>query len=139
MWHLKRVLERLPPGPADRGEIVTYLKTLIDWLSTDPWPRDLRFSGPILNPAAIERKLRITTTGRAWEKDLDADRLAQQCKRLIILGGPGAGKTWLAKRTARRCAEAALASLAAGETIDEVELPLYTDMFVFVQRKWRHP
>ena len=126
MWHLRRVLDLLPPGPARRGEIVAYLRTLIDWLSIDPWPHDLRFSGPMLNPAAIERKLRVTATAQALEKDLDADKLAQQCQRLVILGGPGAGKTWLAKRTARRCAEAALAALAAGGAIDEVELPLYT-------------
>ena len=44
----------------------------------------------------------------------------------MILGGPGSGKTWLAKRTARRCAEDALEGLAAGGTLDEVELPLYT-------------
>ena len=116
MGQLKRVLDRLPPGPAHRGEIAVYLKTLIDWLNTDPWPRDRRFGGPVLTPAAIERKLRITATGRAREQDLDADELAQQCQRLVILGGPGSGKTWLAKRTARRCAEDALEALAAGGT-----------------------
>jgi hypothetical protein len=49
-----------------------------------------------------------------------------QCQRLIILGGPGSGKTWLAKRTVRRCAEEGLESLARGMSLDEVELPLYT-------------
>ena len=43
-----------------------------------------------------------------------------------MLGGPGSGKTWLARRTARLCAEAALEALAAGALLDEVELPLYT-------------
>ena len=38
LGYLKRMLERSPPGPADRGEIVIYLNTLISWLSTDPWP-----------------------------------------------------------------------------------------------------
>ena len=126
MDQLKLVLDRLPPGPAGRGEIAVYLRTLIDWLNTDPWPRDPRFGGPVLTPAAIERKLRVTATGRDGEQDLDADGLAQQCGRLVILGGPGAGKTWLAKRTARRCAEDALQVLAAGGTLEEVELPLYT-------------
>ena len=126
MEQLKLVLDRLPPGPARRGEIAVYLRTLIDWLNTDPWPRDPQFGGPVLTPAAIERKLRVTATGRVREQDLDADGLAQQCGRLVILGGPGAGKTWLAKRTARRCAEDALEVLAAGGTLEEVELPLYT-------------
>ena len=97
MDQLKLVLDRLPPGPAGRGEITVYLQALIDWLSSDPWPRDPQFGGSVLTPAAIERKLRITTQGRDREQDLDADALAQQCERLVILGGPGAGKTWLAK------------------------------------------
>ena len=125
MDQLKLVLDRLPPGCAGRGEIEVYLRTLIDWLNTDPWPRDPQFGGPVLTPAAIERKLRVTATGRV-EQDLDADGLARQCARLVILGGPGSGKTWLAKRAARRCAEDALEALAAGRTLEEVELPLYT-------------
>ena len=126
MDQLKLVLDRLPPGSAGRGEIAVYLRTLIDWLSSDPWPRDPQFGGSVLTPAAIERKLRVTATGRDGEQNLDADGLAQQCGRLVILGGPGSGKTWLAKRTARRCAEDALEVLAAGGTLEEVELPLYT-------------
>ena len=126
MDQLKLVLDRLPEGPAGRGEIAVYLRTLIDWLNTDPWPRDSQFGGPVLTPAAIERKLRVTATGRERGQDLDADGLAQQCVRLVILGGPGSGKTWLAKRTARRSAEDALEVLAAGGTLEEVELPLYT-------------
>ena len=126
MDQLKLVLDRLPPGPAGRGEIAVYLRTLIDWLSADPWPRDPQFGGPVLTPAAIERKLRITATGRVREQGLDADWLARQCMRLVILGGPGSGKTWLARRTARRGAEDALEVLAAGGTLEEVELPLYT-------------
>ncbi len=126
MEQLKLVLDRLPPGSAVRGEIAVYLRTLIDWLNTDPWPRDPQFCGPVLTPAVIERKLRITAQGRDRGHDLDADGLAQQCMRLVILGGPGSGKTWLAKRTARHCAEDALQVLAAGGTLDEVELPLFT-------------
>jgi len=122
----KRVLDRLSPGPAQRGEIAVYLTALIGWLNTDPWPQDERFRGSVLTPAAIERKLRLTSAGDAGGEDLDADELAQQCHRLVILGGPGSGKTWLAKRTARRCAEEALEALSQGAGLDDVELPLYT-------------
>jgi len=84
----KRVLERLP-GPAGRGEITIYLQTLIAWLNTDLWPH--RFGDEALAPAAIERKLRVSAADSAREQD--ADVLARQCQRLVILGGPGSGKT----------------------------------------------
>lgn len=111
------------PDASQHGEIALYLRTLIEWLNTDPWPR--WFDGPGLSPAAIERKLRIAN-GREDGHYLDADELARRCARLIVLGGPGSGKTWLARRTARMCAETALERLTAGDTLDEVELPLYT-------------
>ena len=126
MSELGRVLDRLPPGPADERQVTVYLAALIRWLDTDPWPSDTRFAGPALTPAAIERKLRIVSDNGQVEQDLDADDLARQCIRLVIVGGPGSGKTWLARRTARLCAEAALDRLAAGALTDEVELPLYT-------------
>ena len=125
MGHLRRALDRLPPGRAGAGEVLVYLKILIGWLNTDPWPQDARF-GPELTPAVIERKLRIVTTQGRDERESEADDLASRCARLVVLGGPGSGKTWLAKRTARRCAEAALNALTAGAGLDEVELPLYT-------------
>ena len=118
------VMDRLPPGPADLNEIKIYLRTLIGWLNADPWPQGQRLGGPVLTPAAIERQLRVSTTSPPGEQD--ADELARQCSRLVILGGPGSGKTWLAKRTARICAEDALAALEAGAALDEVELPLFT-------------
>jgi len=125
MRQLDRMLDRLPPTAADSSQIAVYLRTLISWLSSDPWPQRRRFGGPALTPAGIERKLRISRAG-ADEKDLDADDLAGRCERLVVLGGPGSGKTWLAKRTARRCAQKALHALAAGATLAEVELPIYT-------------
>ena len=124
MSQLVRVLERLPPDPAGQHELTVYLAGLARWLSTDPWPEDTRFGGSALIPAAIERNLRIADSRVG--QDLSADDLARRCTRLVVLGGPGSGKTWLAKRSARLCAEAALDALAAGAGTDEVELPLYT-------------
>ncbi|MGH3222927.1 MAG: NACHT domain-containing protein, partial [Streptosporangiaceae bacterium] len=125
MEKLERVLNRLPSDTAQRFEIAAYLRTLIAWLNSDPWPRDRRFDGPVLTPGVIERKLRMMAWNQTDRQDLDADALARQCHRLVVLGGPGSGKTWLAKRTVRRCAQEALQALGAGETLDEVELPLY--------------
>jgi hypothetical protein len=92
MDHIKRIVDRLPPSSAQRGEITVYLRTLIEGLNSDPWPQDRRFDGPVLAPAAIERKLRAATagtkTGQPDEENLDADDLAQRCGRLVVLGGP---------------------------------------------------
>jgi hypothetical protein len=123
---LARVLNRLPSGPADEDDVALYLAALIGWLNSDPWPRHPEFAGPELTPAAIERKLSIAGGGSGFGENLDADELGRQCSRLVVLGGPGSGKTWLAKRTARLCAEAALQALEGGATLEEVELPLYT-------------
>jgi hypothetical protein len=123
---LSRVLDRLPPGPADRGEVAVYLAALIRWLNSDPWPQDPRFAGMVLTPADVEQKLRIAVREGEDELELDADVLGRRCTRLVVLGAPGSGKTWLARRTARLCAEAALQALAVGAMPDEVELPLYT-------------
>ncbi len=125
MTQLGLVLDRLPAGAAGREEVALYLAALIRWMNTDPWPRDPRLNGPVLTPAAIERRLIVTDVGMGGEH-LDADELAQRCKRLVVLGGPGSGKTWLARRTARRCADAALESLTAGADLDDIELPLFT-------------
>jgi hypothetical protein len=125
MAHLQRALDRLPPGAAERGEVVVYLRTLAEWLNTDPWPQDRRFSGHPLTPAVLERELRAAVRDGAGWQVMNADVLASQCERLVVLGRPGSGKTWMARRMARRCAEAALDALAEGQALDEVELPLY--------------
>jgi hypothetical protein len=126
---LFQALAQLLPGTAQRGEIAAYLTALIDWLSTDPWPHDRRFGSRALRPAVMERRLRLRARAAGWKGEqeaLDADEIAQQCHRLVILGGAGSGKTWLAKRVARHCAENALEALNCGKAVDEVELPLYT-------------
>jgi len=61
MCELTRVLDRLPPGPADPGHVAVYLAALIRWLNADPWPQDTRFAGPALAPAVIERKLELAS------------------------------------------------------------------------------
>ena len=55
---------------------------------------------------------------------LYADDLTGRCARPVVLGGPGSGKTWLARRSARLSAQAALRALNDGADVDQVELPL---------------
>ena len=94
LGQVARVLDRLPPGPADHGEVAVYLATLIRWLSTDTWPQDVRFAGPALSAASIERKLKIADDNDRSEqdKDHDADELARQCLRLVVLRTPDIGQ-----------------------------------------------
>ena len=122
----RQAMNRLPPGPADLNEIKIYLKTLVHWLNTDPWPQDPRLGGPVLTPATLERKLQVSSVSPTGQQNIDADELSRRCSRLVILGSSGSGKTWLAMRTARICAEKALKGLEDEATLDEVELPLYT-------------
>ena len=92
MDQLKLVLDRLPPGSAGRGEFAVYLRTLIDWLSTDPWPRDPQFGGSVLTPAAIERKLRVTATGRVARAGPRRRRAGTAVQAAGHLGRAGLGQ-----------------------------------------------
>jgi NACHT domain len=124
MRQLRQILDLMPPRPAGRGELAIYLSTLIDWLSMDPWPRDQRFSGSVLNAAGLECSMSLRAIKPTSSAAFPADDLARS-DRVVVLGGPGSGKTWLAKRTARLCAANALHALVAGDSLDDIELPLY--------------
>ena len=131
---LDLILARIPPGPADRREVMVYLAALIRWLNSDPWTQGSQWTQQALTPADIERKLRVADSGGSG-RDLDADELGRDCSRLVVLGGSGSGKTWLAKRTARLSAEAALVRLVDGADLGEVELPLYTTCAGLAEQK----
>ena len=97
---------------------------LVEAMDADPWPGEGLSPGPVLSPSQIERRLWVS--GDHVMEFEDADELCRRCSRLVIIGGSGTGKTWLARRAARRCAEAALDRLQAGVPVAEVELPVFT-------------
>ncbi len=110
------------------AEVMAYLRTRIaDW-DVSVWHPDQQA------PSALERQLLVRDTGRdpgggGSEHGggvISAAEALNGQRMLVVLGGPGAGKTWLARRYAREAAQAALKALENGADLDEVELPLFT-------------
>jgi hypothetical protein len=124
--HLERILRRLPPGPATRSGVVAYLRSLVEVLDRDPWPRQAFSTARAPTPSRLERHLRTLSQSSGKEVERSADELAARCVRLVVLGGTGSGKTWLSKRIARNAAKRALKELDLGRSLDDVELPLWT-------------
>ena len=105
------------------AEVRTYLQVRIaDW--------DASYWFPTWHaPSAVEQRLRLReTSDRSGGDpgDLSAAEALEGQRMLVVLGAPGAGKTWLARRYAREAAYLALSELDAGALLDEVELPLLT-------------
>ncbi len=107
-------------GCASRGEIMRYLRARIgDW---DKSVLDLGGR----RPSVVRQQLRVVNDGVNDGRVLsEADALAGQA-RLVILGGPGSGKTWMVRQYARECAQSALQALREGAEIAQVELPVLT-------------
>lgn len=122
---------------ASREDYLTYLRIrLVDWDRHLWLPSNQMMS-------SLERGLRVRPSKpntRSSYKDLDtqinrqdaafgADDLAQAFagKRLLmVLGGPGSGKSWLVRRYARRAARAAIEQLEQGAPLEQVEIPILT-------------
>ncbi|MGL5827691.1 MAG: NACHT domain-containing protein [Nocardioides sp.] len=109
--------------PLGRSALLSaYLRTLINRLGADRWPADPRLGGPILRmgqhqvdlPARDVKRGRLVTAAEA-----------SRFRRLIVLGGPGAGKTWFAARAAIACAQDALHAITRGEDPHSVVLPVF--------------
>ena len=113
-----RLADRLPVGVADNLAIETYLTALCAVLDPDPWAQLLGGPGQSLQAAFKRRTVRARAAGTV----IGADAMADACERLLILGEPGMGKSWLARHLAMRAARQALQALAVG---DDVELPLF--------------
>ena len=100
-------------------ELEEYLsKRLADWDALT-WVEQGRA------PSIIERRMRVidnTDTRNA----IPAEEAVAGSRVLTVLGGPGSGKTWQARRYARTAAERALQQLRAGAGLDQLELPVLT-------------
>ena len=106
-----------------RQDLRDYLQSVVDNFSADNW-QFLRAGGQPVDVVSLERTLSVMTPGAEPDRVVNADALIDSVQRLVVLGGPGAGKTWFARRVARRVAARALKNLAAGAGLDEVEIPL---------------
>ena len=104
------------------GEVMAYLRTRIaDW-DVSVWHPDRQA------PSTLERRLRVRA-GRepsTGDPEMTAEDAPVNKRMMVVLGGPGSGKTWLAHRYARQAAQAALSRLEDGADLEEVELPLFT-------------
>ena len=107
----------------ERAVFLTYLRSLIDRLGSARWATDPRLGGPVLRLGQHDLELPA--------KDVNRNRLvtaadASRFSRLVVLGGPGAGKTWFAARAAIACAQQAVEALDAGADPRVVRIPLFT-------------
>ena len=117
-------------GVADRHELIDYLeKQIPDW-DYSPWTQGREWTQD-RRPSQLERTLEIADKQRTMSP---AEAL-EGVWLLTVLGGPGSGKTWLARRLAREAAETALEQLR-DPRVDpaSVELPLFTTVAEWVKR-----
>ena len=117
-------------GVANRHELIDYLeKQIRDW-DYSPWAQGRKWTQD-RRPSQLERTLEI-----AYEKrTMSPAEALEGVWLLTVLGGPGSGKTWLARRLAREAAETALEQLR-DPRVDpaSVELPLFTTVAEWVKR-----
>ena len=117
-------------GVANRHELIGYLeKQIPDW-DYSPWTQGRKWTQN-RKPSRLERTLEIADEQRTMSP---AEAL-EGVWLLTVLGGPGSGKTWLARRLAREAAEKALEQLR-DPRVDpaSVELPLFTTVAEWVKR-----
>ena len=118
-------------GVADRHELIDYLeKQIPDW-DYSPWTQGREWTQD-RRPSQLERTLEIADEQRTMSP---AEAL-EGVWLLTVLGGPGSGKTWLARRLAREAAETALEQLR-DPRVDpaSVELPLFTTVAEWIKRR----
>ena len=139
-------------GVADRHELIDYLEKQIPEWDYSPWTQGRKWTQD-RKPSQLERTLEIADEQKTMSPaktlksvsspniDYDQQKTMSPAKALegvwllAVLGGPGSGKTWLARRLAREAAETALEQLR-DPRVDpaSVELPLFTTVAEWVKR-----
>jgi hypothetical protein len=106
-------------GVADRTDLIRYMESKIREWDFSPWTLGK-------NPSTLERTLRIDIAGSS-SKQMSVGEALEGAWLLVVLGGPGSGKTWLGQRCAREAAQAAMAQLQ-DPLVDPrtVEVPIFT-------------
>ncbi|OFT65039.1 hypothetical protein HMPREF3159_01355 [Brachybacterium sp. HMSC06H03] len=108
---------------ADAEDLQRYLEQRLQvWdLETGIMP----LHGRVRHPSQIERALNVAS---AEEGDgvLSVGQALARYEHLVVLGGPGAGKSWLAHRIVRDAAHAARDALRNGSRPQDVEIPILT-------------
>jgi hypothetical protein len=119
-------LARVLVASGTTAEVMAYLAARIEDWDISVWHPGRQF------PSMLERRVRVrrvgpgSSRGASPEVLVTAEEALAGQRMLVVLGGPGAGKTWLARQYARQAAQAALSRLEDGAELDEVELPLLT-------------
>lgn len=102
-----------------------YLARLAARLDRETWiPRERDDNSGLVSRTSVQQPLTVRL-----EKDptrvKPVGELAASCDRFVILGGPGAGRTWAVRSVAAHAAEVALERLTAGAGLEDLELPLF--------------
>ena len=139
-------------GVADRHELIDYLeKQIRDW-DYSPWTQGREWTQD-RRPSQLERTLEIADKRRTMspaealkgtlspninygqQRTMSPTEALEGVWLLTVLGGPGSGKTWLARRLAREAAETALEQLRDPRMDPaSVELPLLTTVAEWIER-----
>ncbi|MGP5260252.1 hypothetical protein ACTXMW_10345 [Brachybacterium paraconglomeratum] len=108
---------------ASVADLRLYLETriadwdLAGWIQTE--------TAGIRHPSQIEREL-VVEDKESESVLLPVSEALRRHTHLVILGAPGAGKSWLARRIAREAAQSALEELDHGTDPLDIEIPLLT-------------
>ncbi|NVM98405.1 NACHT domain-containing NTPase [Arthrobacter sp. SDTb3-6] len=104
------------------SDVMTYLRTRIENWDTSSWHPENHSASALSRRLHVRVISKSATDGQA----LTAEDALENQQMLVVLGGPGSGKTWQARRYAREAAQIALSRLQEGASLSDVELPLLT-------------